>query len=522
MRKIIIILLSGTLLFSSCASVFNERYQEVDIQTDPESEIMVNGKGAWKHNGLYRLKRDRMPKQLTIKKEGYKDRHVTIMPYKKSPWYIMSWVPFGVLLFPPLYDNGVKAFDYESEIKIDQTTVEIPRRDESAKEIELNRIGTDLKAHNIKHRYFPTYRYYKKYADSKIPQNADGSKKIEAENTIFSDLLNEIMKEKGYIDTADKVLKNSYLDNLFIDATVQNYTYHHVQNCKYPKFGGMIYVDLEMKWEVLDYYKDPIYQYTTKTTSGEFAILDYDEIEDPLGNAIKDAMEYGLIELMNSNKMAELMNDRSRKEIEKAFDKIHISKPDSYVSNLNEALESSVTIKNDEGHGSGFVVSENGHIITNYHVVSDTTDLKVVMKNKSEYEVELIRVSKIADLALLKIDTTGVKPFKLRRDQEIKIANDIYAVGTPSAEDLSQTVSKGIISGVRERSDNSQLIQTDASINSGNSGGAIVNKQGEVLGVVSSKLKGFGIEGVAFGIPAYEIFKRLNISMMQDQPERHE
>lgn len=86
-------------------------------------------------------------------------------------------------------------------------------------------------------------------------------------------------------------------------------------------------------------------------------------------------------------------------------------------------------------------------------------------------------------------------------------------MGTPTAEDLSQTISKGIISGIRKTDGDKKLIQTDASINAGNSGGAIIDKDGLVIGVVSSKLKGFGIEGVAFGIPSYEIFERLKINI---------
>ena len=213
---------------------------------------------------------------------------------------------------------------------------------------------------------------------------------------------------------------------------------------------------------------------------------------------------------MKTEKVKDLFYDKSEADKEKSFEEIYIKNPADYVDNLNKAVQSTLTIKTKDKFGSGFVISEDGYIITNYHVVSDTSDLKVVLNDNSEHNAEVIRVSKIYDMALLKIDADGLVPFKINDSEYIEIASEVYAVGTPSAEDLSQTISQGIVSGVRDFND-SKLIQTDASVNNGNSGGPLVLKDGMVIGIVSAKLKGFGVEGVAFGIPAYEIFDRLKI-----------
>jgi S1-C subfamily serine protease len=179
---------------------------------------------------------------------------------------------------------------------------------------------------------------------------------------------------------------------------------------------------------------------------------------------------------------------------------------------LPKSIKSTVTIKSKDAFGSGFIISNDGYIITNYHVVSEPENLRVRLNNEKEYDADIIRVSKIYDLALIKIEANDLIPFSINNSKEIEVATEIYAVGTPTAEDLSQTISKGIISGIRKSGD-SKLIQTDASVNSGNSGGPIIDKNGVVLGVVSSKLKGFGVEGVAFGIPAYEVLDRLKLNL---------
>ncbi len=134
------------------------------------------------------------------------------------------------------------------------------------------------------------------------------------------------------------------------------------------------------------------------------------------------------------------------------------------------------------------------------------------MNNNKEYDFDIISFNKEHDLALIKIKASNLLPFKIQKSKDIEVASEIYAVGTPASKNLAQTVSKGIISGVRDV-DDSKLIQIDASVNSGNSGGAIIDKQGIVIGVVMSKLMGVGVEGVAFGIPAYEIFDQLNIDI---------
>jgi S1-C subfamily serine protease len=113
-------------------------------------------------------------------------------------------------------------------------------------------------------------------------------------------------------------------------------------------------------------------------------------------------------------------------------------------------------------------------------------------------------------LALLKIDTQNAKAFTMPKTKNYKIGDDIFAIGTPKSLELGQSLSKGIISGLRSQN-NISLIQTDASVNGGNSGGALVSKSGEFIGVVNAKLFGVGVEGLGFSIPAETVMQDLSI-----------
>ncbi len=497
---------------SSCAAILNGRYQKVTIKHDKKSTLYVDGEKAKKRSGKYLLERDRLPKQLTLKREGYKDVNMTVMQHKRPFLYYLSWFPFGTFyLIPPLLDRGPRSYDFDRIVDIKDKPRSFTERDSLSKQMMLNNVAVKLTGSDIQYRYFPTYKSFKNKGAKVKAEKGDKDEKIELENTIFVNLMNKVLKEKGYIDTTNRVFVKSYMNNITLDATVVNYTVHNVSNFVYEKYGGMVYVDVKIKWDVLDFYKESIFSLTTSSTSGQFAITDYTKRSEVTYEAVKDAMEFGLIEFFNEKKVIDILHDKGVELVESSFDEITLTSSASFASTVPEAVKSSVTIMTKEGHGSGFAISEDGYIVTNYHVVSDTNQLKVVLNDLSEHSVKIVRASKIADLALLKINHHFDHPLRISEMKTYDLATDVFAVGTPTSQDLAQTVSKGIVSGIRTVDSGAKLIQTDASINGGNSGGAIITKESIVLGVVSSKLIGTGIEGVAFGIPAYEILERLKV-----------
>lgn len=169
-----------------------------------------------------------------------------------------------------------------------------------------------------------------------------------------------------------------------------------------------------------------------------------------------------------------------------------------------------------EGAGSGVIISENGHIITNNHVIVDDSNkvsdsITVRLKDTTEYKAEFIGADADMDIAILKIEPTGdIKPAILGDSSKLNVGQHVVAVGNPLGE-LGGTVTSGIVSATGRTIDvdgvSMTLIQTDAAVNPGNSGGGLFNLKGELVGVVNAKSTGEGVEGLGFAIPYNEANK---------------
>ena len=177
--------------------------------------------------------------------------------------------------------------------------------------------------------------------------------------------------------------------------------------------------------------------------------------------------------------------------------------------------------------GSGVIISEDGYILTNNHVVNTSSSSsmyyqvseanKVTVKlynDETEYNAEIVGTDETTDLAVIKIDKTGLAAAELGDSDAIQVGEFSMAIGNPLG--MESTVTAGIISAAKRTitSDgkNYTVIQTDAAINSGNSGGALVNSKGEVIGINTLKLSGTGVEGIGFAIPinsTVEIYEQL-------------
>lgn len=166
--------------------------------------------------------------------------------------------------------------------------------------------------------------------------------------------------------------------------------------------------------------------------------------------------------------------------------------------------------------GSGVIISEDGYILTNNHVVNSSSSSSYYELGKAnkitvslynddtEYEAEIVGTDEQTDLAVIKIDKDGLTAAELGDSSSVKVGEFCMAIGNPLG--LGSTVTDGIVSAVdREVTDEDGntyvAIQTNAAINSGNSGGALVNSQGQVIGINTLKIAGDGVEGVGFAIP---------------------
>ncbi len=159
----------------------------------------------------------------------------------------------------------------------------------------------------------------------------------------------------------------------------------------------------------------------------------------------------------------------------------------------------------EQGSGSGIIISEDGYVVTNQHVIDGATEVSVILNTGEEYTAEIVGQDTKTDLAVLKISSdVKLTAATLGNSSEAKVGELAVAIGNPMGMEFSGSVTAGIISAINrsmtidERTYN--LIQTDAAINSGNSGGALINQYGEVIGINSVKLSSTGVEGMGFAI----------------------
>lgn len=203
---------------------------------------------------------------------------------------------------------------------------------------------------------------------------------------------------------------------------------------------------------------------------------------------------------------------------------------DTGISVANKVLPSIVGIKVEysinsmfprtnssaTAEGSGIIMSQDGYILTNNHIVNSTSSSlyyevskasKVIVylyNDNTEYEAKIVGTDEQTDLAVIKIEKTGLTAAELGNSDNVKVGEFSMAIGNPLG--LQSSVTAGMISAINRNVTDSDgktynLIQTDAAINSGNSGGALVNSEGKVIGINTLKLAGTGIEGMGFAIP---------------------
>lgn len=163
-------------------------------------------------------------------------------------------------------------------------------------------------------------------------------------------------------------------------------------------------------------------------------------------------------------------------------------------------------VYDQEGSGSGIILSSDGYIVTNHHVIDGAKDISVTLNTGDEYPASLVGADAKTDLAVIKISASDLTVATLGDSSACSAGELAVAIGNPLGQELAGTVTVGVISAVNrtiQTDDGTQvgLLQTDAAINPGNSGGALVNGYGEVIGINTMKFSGSGVEGIGFAIP---------------------
>lgn len=153
-------------------------------------------------------------------------------------------------------------------------------------------------------------------------------------------------------------------------------------------------------------------------------------------------------------------------------------------------------------HGAGVIIKSSGIILTNAHVVDEMENITVILQDGTSYAGTVLYSDTESDLAEVKINKIGLKAIELANTEDIVVGKTVIAIGTPLSLSMRNTATRGIISGNGVKTSSPyRLIQFDAASNPGNSGGALINTKGQLIGINSSKYVGVGIEGASFAIP---------------------
>ena len=216
-----------------------------------------------------------------------------------------------------------------------------------------------------------------------------------------------------------------------------------------------------------------------------------------------------------------------------------LSAADLYEKNVNSTVGITISAKTTsrygygytyQASGSGFIISEDGYILTNYHVISGYDTVTVATYEDETFDAAVIGYDENNDIAVLKIDADSLRPVTLGDSDTLRVGDPVYAIGNPLGE-LTFSLTGGIVSAlsrnVRTGSGTSLgLIQTDCAINSGNSGGALFNTRGEVIGITNAKYSASGFSGeaeidnIGFAIPINSVKKIISSIIENGYVER--
>ncbi|MEX2483252.1 MAG: trypsin-like peptidase domain-containing protein, partial [Brumimicrobium sp.] len=369
-----------------------------------------------------------------------------------------------------------------------------PKKTEDDKYMFLNDIEFDVESFTEK-----TYKSIEHF-EGNSPYNTRTEHEELKDNFPVSNVLNKFLYDQGFIDTVN-LMPNSY-NSVYLDLAIKDVVFHKIKKSEFTS------IEFEIEWKIMDFLtKKEVFNYTTNYKS----VLLFNKM-DLMGEYIKNILTESFYIFKNAPEVLEYL--KAEEDHPEEFDPINIKSTD-VASTYGKAIVASVTVEVDEGHGSGFVISDDGYIITNLHVVGNSDKFNIIFNDETEHEAELVRVNRKHDLALLKIDADSLSSIKIQTDEFSpvnEVGNDVYVIGTPNDVKLGQSVSSGIISGTRNFNDLTYL-QTDAKINSGNSGGPMVGENGVLIGIANAKLIGVGIEGIGFAIPSYVILDALNITV---------
>lgn len=496
--KAFTIVLAGTIVLNGCATLFGGSEKKFTIETIPSGATVSDENDKEVGRTPYEVSIDKESKRIyNISKDDYEKTNVTIRRRVHHGFLFLDAV---ALCIPCIVDAATGKLFYTSG-------------PEGA--IQLKRL--------------------KKKFDNKLPvyvgpviwnEKMNQLGKISNMTKRFSD--SGIRRVIGYDDAIAyglaTELNGSYFEaELFYPSRLSDFSVKRPKIIIQPVIDSLSFA---LKGNSIKTYSGTTYingsfrffkTLDTATVIGSFPFsVSLIRTEGQSVSIGQNLLAHAVGEMINTDSMYEFIKSQSAHAMSESKGNAFSLKPaltPNYSSSkemLKSCITGVVTIESTEGLGSGFIISSNGYLLTNYHVIGNAEKLNVKLNASFKLGAEVVKTNKDFDLALLKVDAEDMHALSMGNSDSTSLADDVYAIGTPLESNLGQTITKGIISGYREFNE-IKYIQTDVSINPGNSGGPLLNEKGEVIGITTMKLAGKGIEGIGFCIPSNVAIEMLNI-----------
>ena len=395
------------------------------------------------------------------------------------------------LLFPPKMVYGKRLDGPELQ--------PIPTRQEGQPLVDMHTVDLAIDSGRYEWTYYEDYNAYLEGRDNYLSGDEDEVKLVDSNLDAEP---RQLLMDQGYLPESRTLFADG--DQSELSCAIEHVMEHRA--------GGMLRYDVQTAWAIHNPYAmatDTVRMTTSSTWSG-FIIG-----EGLRRDLLSDCITEGLVTILNGETALDWETEAGRdveKEWKADWDTLTLAPTFGGTRRISQTLDAVVTITSEEGHGSGCILDANGWIVTNHHVVDDTTaQHEVHFSDGSSLPAEIVRWDPVVDVALLKVDSTGLSTLALRSpDNPIDIGDPVYAVGTPYDQGLDATVTRGIISGRRGKGIE-QRLQTDVPISPGNSGGALLDEEGRWVGVVNAKLVAMEVDGIGFAVPSEALPRALRV-----------
>jgi S1-C subfamily serine protease len=555
MKKILLYTLT-TVILSSCATIFLPKKQKVTFTTAHNESIVYVEKEEVGKGKLFKskIKKEGFAKQIIVKTPGYKDTYAVLPPSRRQigywflqvpnpmwlviyGFYIDAWftpknVGYQRMIDIPADDKFVYKGQTDKYVDISAIKLNIKNKDKDIQTYYVDYSATHL-ADNIKEaerkqnekNAKEEMRKMKKKNKSKNKLTEPEDTEIKYDDTKFSYNVYKTLKNTGFVDTVNKFFSDAN-NTIYLEGSITKLNFYNI----YAKRGNFSRSKLFLTWYIKNNFNEILDSVVTSEFSGDFTVgsgysysiyssaSDIARIKenylDEVAKMYGDAIDISYLKLHKNPTFTKYLKTESDFKIKDQL--LTLSNPKSPITDKTDAGIASVIVKTNEGHGSGFAITQDGYIVTNYHVVAGKINNKlntvtIINSNGDEIPGTIVRYNKFRDLALIKVNKTFDKAFKITNVKSFKNLQDVMTIGAPKSVELGQSVSTGVISNER-KSNNNNLIQLNMGINSGNSGGPLFDATGTLHGVIVSKAIGKNTEGISFAIPGYMIQEYLNIN----------